>query len=169
MFSIAAKMAHESEFGDLITNFSNAFFLGKDLEEFRGMIDKHPEYIEDIHMLMGTTILLAVAGVAASFAGLTIQMSIFVSGIIGIISISVSIIMDIIEEKIPLWMKFLIDPSGYVYEAVDSNRVEGITTTVYYKDENGQAVKWNAEEYDQVNPLITDKEGKYAWDVPEGM
>ena len=68
--------------------------------------------------------------------------------------------------SLPNW---LIDPSGYVYEAVDSNRVEGVTTTVYYKDENGQAVKWNAEEYDQMNPLITDKEGKYAWDVPEGL
>ena len=65
--------------------------------------------------------------------------------------------------------KWLIDPSGYVYEAVDSNRLEGVTTTVYYQDENGQVVKWNAEEYDQVNPLITDKEGKYAWDVPEGL
>lgn len=62
-----------------------------------------------------------------------------------------------------------IDPSGYVYEAVSSNRVQGVTATVYYQDENGQAIKWDAEEYDQINPLVTDKDGRYEWFVPEGL
>ena len=62
----------------------------------------------------------------------------------------------------------LIDPSGYVYEAVESNRIEGVTTTCY-QQENGQAVVWNAEDYSQENPLKTDATGFYRWDVPQGM
>ncbi|MCD8049335.1 MAG: leucine-rich repeat protein [Clostridia bacterium] len=72
----------------------------------------------------------------------------------------------------------IYDPSGYVYEAVPSNRVEGVTATAYtYEDvldDFGEAtgeqeiVLWNAEDYDQVNPLVTDANGEYAWDVPEG-
>ena len=27
---------------------------------------------------------------------------------------------------------------------------------------------WDASEYDQENPLVTDEAGSYAWDVPEG-
>ena len=59
------------------------------------------------------------------------------------------------------------DPSGYVYEAVFSNRVEGATVTTYYREDDGTAVLWDAEDYDQQNPLITDGEGFYAWFVPE--
>jgi len=62
---------------------------------------------------------------------------------------------------------WVIDPSGYVYEGVFSNRVEGLTVTTYYRDD-GNAVKWDAENYEQENPLITDSEGYYRWDVPEG-
>ncbi len=61
-----------------------------------------------------------------------------------------------------------IDPSGYVYAAVPDNRVEGATATIYYKDSGGKAVKWNAEDYDQINDQITDSAGWFAWDVPEG-
>lgn len=62
----------------------------------------------------------------------------------------------------------MIDPSGYVYEAVPSNRIEGVTATIYYKEKNGEAVKWDAEAYAQENPLFTDAEGMYQWDVPQG-
>ena len=63
----------------------------------------------------------------------------------------------------------LIDPSGIAYEFLPSNPVEGATAKIYYQDEKGKAVLWNAEDYDQVNPQITDLEGWYAWDVPEGL
>ncbi|MBQ6965827.1 MAG: carboxypeptidase regulatory-like domain-containing protein, partial [Bacteroidaceae bacterium] len=71
----------------------------------------------------------------------------------------------------------IIDPSGYVYEAVADNRVEGATATIYFKqtgeDEYGdlhdEVVKWDATEFRQENPLLTDAEGKYAWDVPQGL
>ena len=67
------------------------------------------------------------------------------------------------------FIRFIIDPSGIVYEAVIGNPVEGAIVTVYFKDtETGETIKWNAEDYDQMNPLLTDNDGKYLWDVPEG-
>ncbi|MCR4664988.1 MAG: carboxypeptidase regulatory-like domain-containing protein [Paludibacteraceae bacterium] len=72
----------------------------------------------------------------------------------------------------------LIDPQGYVYEAVPSNRVEGATATIYYKDfmlnQNGNSsgerdAMWDAENYDQVNPQTTGSDGMYQWDVPQGI
>ena len=30
-------------------------------------------------------------------------------------------------------------------------------------------VEWDASEYDQKNPLYTDEDGCYSWDVPEGL
>ena len=63
----------------------------------------------------------------------------------------------------------VIDPSGYVCEAVASNRLEGVATTIYYQDpESRESVLWDAAEYDQENPLFTDAQGAYAWDVPTG-
>lgn len=61
----------------------------------------------------------------------------------------------------------MLDPSGYVYEAVPSNRVEGVTASIYYDENNPQL--WDAADYSQINPQITDETGLYAWDVPQGM
>ena len=78
------------------------------------------------------------------------------------------------------WLNWLVDPSGFVCEATESNRLEGVKTTLYcipYDEEDADfweqpntanAIVWNAEEYDQTNPMYTDSEGYYAWDVPEG-
>lgn len=73
--------------------------------------------------------------------------------------------------------KFGIDPSGFVYEGVFSNRLEGVIATAYYKemvedmygDLYENIVKWDAEEYAQENPLFTDENGYYRWDVPQGL
>lgn len=85
------------------------------------------------------------------------------------------------KEKKPKFpnqnMKPGIDPSGYVYEGVHSNRLEGVTATAYYKetgedmygDPYEKEVLWDAEEYAQENPLFTDEFGMYAWDVPQGL
>jgi hypothetical protein len=69
------------------------------------------------------------------------------------------------------------DPSGYVYEGVAGNRVQGVTATVYYKEEvedmygdlHENVVLWDAKEYGQENPLFTDEYGMYRWDVPQGL
>lgn len=70
-----------------------------------------------------------------------------------------------------------IDPSGFVYEAVPDNRVEGVQASIYYKetkenmygDPYEEIVLWDAEEYAQKNPLFTDENGMYQWDVPQGL
>ena len=78
----------------------------------------------------------------------------------------------------PQSIKAVIDPSGFIYEAVPSNRVEGATATVFYKDsvldEDGNTVgemdvMWDADTYEQVNPQITKADGMYRWDVPQGL
>lgn len=69
------------------------------------------------------------------------------------------------------------DPSGYVYEGVSSNRLEGVMALCYYKetvediygDQHENIVLWDAEEYAQENPLFTDANGMYRWDVPKGL
>lgn len=59
----------------------------------------------------------------------------------------------------------IIDPSGYVYEAVPSNRLSDVTAVI--SQQNGDS-QWNASAYDQVNPQITGADGSYYWDVPRG-
>ena len=71
----------------------------------------------------------------------------------------------------------ILDPSGFVYEAVSSNRLQGVTASIYYKeyvedqygDKQEKVSLWNAEEYAQQNPLFTDENGMYQWDVPNGL
>ena len=71
----------------------------------------------------------------------------------------------------------IMDPSGFVYEAVETNRVESATATVYFKekykdmygDEHERDTQWDAENYGQVNPQQTDINGEYGWMVPQGL
>ena len=76
----------------------------------------------------------------------------------------------IISGDTETMLRWAIDPSGYVYEGIADNRLEEVKTTLYYRsDKNCQVTQWDASEYSQSNPLYTDSEGKYAWDVPEGQ
>lgn len=64
-----------------------------------------------------------------------------------------------------------LDPSGIVYEAVESNPLSGITAELWYSasKDGTNAVKWDAENYGgQINPQLTDAEGMYSWYVPDG-
>jgi len=66
--------------------------------------------------------------------------------------------------------KWIMDPSGYVFEAIDSQRVSGITATAQ-TDNSGSWGAWNDESLTmsgQVNPQTTTGEGRYGWDVPFG-
>ena len=76
------------------------------------------------------------------------------------------------------WDKFygigsnvIIDPSGIVYEALDSNPVEGAKATIYVADDaNGRNErKWNAEDYEQEGTLTTGADGAFQWDTPTGF
>lgn len=60
----------------------------------------------------------------------------------------------------------IMDPSGYVYEAVPSNRLAGVTAVISCEADNGAS--WNAAAYDQINPQTTGADGSYYWDVPAG-
>ncbi len=78
--------------------------------------------------------------------------------------------------------QWAIDPSGYVYAGIDSDRVYNAEVTAYCipydpeKDDDSfwdspdesRKVKWDASEFNQQNPLYTTLDGDYAWDVPEG-
>ena len=87
------------------------------------------------------------------------------------------------------------DPSGYVYEAVLSNPVAGATVTLYQNTadfEPEYASEAGSMDYSQVintvvpttndrrpyvdytdapqiNPMTSDQEGHYGWDVPQGL
>jgi len=78
-------------------------------------------------------------------------------------------------------LKWVIDPSGYVYDSISNARIEDATVTAYWipcddsdgfwekkPDNNQYGTEWDATEYEQINPMQTNAEGKYAWDVPEG-
>lgn len=65
----------------------------------------------------------------------------------------------------------IMDPSGFVYEDVESNRVEGATVTVEYGGTGAVAEyveDWKAEDFGQVNGYLTNVNGEFKWDVPKG-
>ncbi|CAK4833993.1 unnamed protein product [Aphanomyces euteiches] len=67
----------------------------------------------------------------------------------------------------PVW---IWDPSGYAYEALPGNRLEGVTATLLQEnpEQPGNWSEWDADWFGQQNPLVTDPQGRYGWDVPEG-
>ena len=73
------------------------------------------------------------------------------------------------KPQYPIRTDPMIDPAGYVYEAVASNRIEGATAKIYYEGENGEVIYWSdADLYGEVNPQITDIDGRFAWMTPIG-
>jgi Tol biopolymer transport system component/chitodextrinase len=65
--------------------------------------------------------------------------------------------------------KWIYDPSGYVYEVTADNRIEGVkATALEWNEETDSWQVWDADWYEQENPLYTNREGRYGWDVPEG-
>ena len=81
------------------------------------------------------------------------------------------------------YINWCIDPSGYVFDKETNERLSGVTATCYwipFDEENSEEYWtkipdstsygeiWDAKLYSQFNPLITDSQGQYAWDVPEG-
>ena len=74
------------------------------------------------------------------------------------------------HPQVPHPVTPIVDPSGFVYEGVEGNRVEGVTATIYYKEnESGAEQQWDAEEFGQQNPQVTNGSGIYMWNVPKGL
>ncbi len=64
----------------------------------------------------------------------------------------------------------ILDPSGFAYEAVESNVIEGAVATVYRADNalGLGASAWDADAYEQANPQVTGADGAFQWNVPTG-
>lgn len=65
----------------------------------------------------------------------------------------------------------ILDPSGFVYEALESNPLPDVTAAIWYDEDDDHTsgvTLWGAGDYDQVNPQTTPDDGTYAWDVPQG-
>ena len=77
---------------------------------------------------------------------------------------------DSVIEMIVAYVNLLIDPSGIVTDAVTGEPLEGVTVTLQVlDDETGMWMDWDGESNGaQVNPMVTDSEGKYGWMVPAG-
>ena len=74
------------------------------------------------------------------------------------------------RQTLPNSPSYTYDPSGYVYEAVPSNRVKGATVNLYTFNESAKVEEWvDHKLYNiETNPQITEEDGRYEWFVPEG-
>lgn len=72
------------------------------------------------------------------------------------------------DAGVSVKINFLINPAGFAYEAVRSNKLEGVTAAVYYKDEAGRELLWNATSTEQSNPVLTLPDGAFSWAVTRG-
>ena len=73
-----------------------------------------------------------------------------------------------VDAGVAVKMNFLKDPAGFVYEAVRSNKLADVTAAVYYRDEAGHELLWNAAAAEQDNPVPTLPDGAFSWAVPKG-
>lgn len=61
------------------------------------------------------------------------------------------------------------DPSGTVVDAATGEPVPGARVTLWYAPLPGvDPEPWDASPWGQENPLATDGEGRFSWEVPEG-
>jgi hypothetical protein len=76
---------------------------------------------------------------------------------------------------VPVGQVILIDPSGFITDAVTGDPIEGATVFlqrfdngVWHNVDPAERVNGFATFQPAVNPLLTNSEGHYAWDVIEG-
>jgi len=132
---------------------------------------------------MALQIILSAAGIALPFPAnmvlplLSLQNSNYVNDVLGMFGF-----LDASETDGAMFtFRWRIDPSGIVTDAVTGECLPGVTTTAYWIESDGSddflntppaddlyGTLWDATEWDQINPQITDAAGRYAWDVPEG-
>ena len=180
-FGMAASVIHKtygiySDYNDLL----------KEIENSDSIVDKYTarkkaaELKDDQmgFMLLMMCLPLLVAGPEMALA------SAMFSGLIAVMQSTSSIfwnarIANIKSGKYKA--NFVIDPSGYVFDKDTSERINGAKVTAYWipyddsddfysnkPNDNEYGTIWNGLDYEQNNPLITDEEGRYSWDVPEG-
>lgn len=157
------------------------------IQDKAGALDKAAELRNDQIMFTVITTLLPL--VVAGSGGTMVAPALLFTAMVGVMTSLSDVFWEARVSEIKgtgYKINWHIDPSGYVYDTDTGLRLEGVTTTVYcvqISDTDGdefwaqpptangaemEALKWNASECSQENPLITDAEGRYAWDVPEG-
>ena len=73
-----------------------------------------------------------------------------------------------LTDPVAIHKELCVDPSGYIYDNSSQARVPGAVVTLYRRDPVAGDVLWNAGEYEQYNPQVTDEEGRYGWNTPPG-
>ena len=159
------------------------------LQEALGKVDEL-EQDQTEFMLMTTVLPMIVSAISTSgvtAAGTAVTMAaapVLMTAMIGVFVAVAPLFWQMRTAQIKgekYRISFIIDPSGYVYDIATGARLAGVKTTAYHipydetpdfwdriPAEGKYGTVWNAEEYDQANPLYTDEDGRYAWDVPEG-
>jgi|GEM_PF-6813503 len=181
VIGIGMNEAERSKFNDKVNKTKNCVGDNnsglKNLSELGDMIYTGGTALGITSIIIGVGLTLAAAPVALS-VGFAVAAA-GMSAIMGLAGTVLNKQLDSMRKKNkcdkdpddPL--DPIIDPSGYVYEAVASNRLSDVTVTCYYKGTDGDGGEftaiWDAENYSQANPLLTDSQGRYAWDVPIGM
>lgn len=140
--------------------------------------------------VLATTALpaLASSGVALTGTAVMAGPAIVFSAIVGIMGIAASQIWELRMAQIKgdaCSVDWYMDPSGYVLDAdTDKPVVNAKMTAFYIPNDNSETFydrvlsesdygspevkEWVAADYGQNNPIYTDGNGWYKWDVPEG-
>ncbi len=71
-------------------------------------------------------------------------------------------------QRMPSGPRGKMDPSGVIYEAVESNVIDGATATLYYFDGTNGVVADSAYFGIEPNPQTVGENGFYQWFVPVG-
>ena len=145
------------------------------------------EHDQSAFMLLTTILPLVVAGAPIALgATMSAAPAILFTAMLGVLTSVAPMFWELRTAQIKgqkFRVDFVVDPSGYVYDQETNERLEGVKTTAYYipepqnateefwkntPDANTYGELWNGAEYDQSNPLYTNADGKYAWNVPTG-
>ncbi len=63
----------------------------------------------------------------------------------------------------------IIDPSGIVTDGTTGDAIDGVTATIQTApSKDGPWTTWNAADFGQTNPQVTDSTGAFGWDTPIG-
>ena len=89
-------------------------------------------------------------------------------GGVGVAPIVVTLTKDGVDYQFTIALvTILIDPSGYIYDSLTGERIDGATVTLETKSA-GNWILWNDPDGLQMNPQYTGETGDYGWMVPMG-
>jgi hypothetical protein len=106
-----------------------------------------------------------------SYAGSATSYAIYSAGVPQVFFIRIYVVWAdgfATSMQIAIHVELCLDPSGYIYDAGDEARLPGAIVTLIYRDPELGDVIWNATRYGQINPQVSDPEGRYGWMTPAG-